>query len=280
MKDEVMRRLVAKYDLLEKGCLAILKLLKNRIQSGSVKIKLFTEKTLQHRQNTLFKSNQLQVYKELSGKTKTDNPSPDAAAAKAFWSGIWSEEMVHNGEAKWLVDVKEEMKEKVRGMADIVVKIEDVVKKIKGMFNWKVPGLDGEQGYWFKAFDCLHEPIVNALQKCVVEGDVPEWMVSGRTMSIQKDPTKGTKASNYRPIACLPLIWKLLSGIFADRVYAHLLDNQLLPEEQKGAKKKLRGTKDQLLIDKTILKEVKRLKKNVVISWTHYKKAYDMVPHS
>ena len=99
-------------------------------------------------------------------------------------------------------------------------------------------------------------------------------------MFIQKDPAKGTKASSYRPIACLPLMWKLLSGIFADRVYTHLLDNQLLPEEQKGARKELRGTKDQLLIDKTILKEVKRLKKNVVMSWIDYKKAYDMVPHS
>ena len=57
------------------------------------------------------------------------------------------------------------MKEKVRGMADIVVKIEDVVKKINGMSNWKAPGSDGVQGYWFKAFDCLHKPIVNALQK-------------------------------------------------------------------------------------------------------------------
>ena len=54
-------------------------------------------------------------------------------------------------------------------------------------------------------------------------------------------------------------------SIFVDRVYNHLLDKQLLPEEQKGARKKSRGTKDQLLIDKTILKEVKRLKKNVVI---------------
>ena len=170
LKDKVMRRLLDKYDLLQKGCLAVVTLLKNKIQSGSVKIKHFTEKMLQHKQNTLSQSNQSQVYKELSGKTKTDNPSPDAAAAKAFWSGIWSEEMVHNGEAKWLVDVKEEMKEKVRGMADIVVKIEDVVKKIKGMSNWKAPGPDGGQGYWFKGFDCLHKPIVNALQKCIVEG--------------------------------------------------------------------------------------------------------------
>ena len=52
-------------------------------------------------------------------------------------------------------EVKEEMKEKVRGMVDTVVKIEDVVSKIKGMSNWKAPEPGGVQGYWFKAFDCV-----------------------------------------------------------------------------------------------------------------------------
>ena len=148
------------------------------------------------------------------------------------------------------------------------------------MSNWKAPGPDGVQGYWFKAFDCLHKPIVQALQQTLREENVPQWMVTGKTALIQKDPAKGTDVSNYRPIACLPLMWKLLSGIFADRVYTHLLDNQLLPEEQKGSRKNSRGTKDQLLIDKAILKESKRLKKNVAMSWIDYKKAYDMVPHS
>lgn len=102
-----------------------------------------------------------------------------------------------------------------------------VTKKLKGKVN-------RVKGYCFKAFDCLHKPIANALQRGIEERNVLVWMVSDRTVLIQKDPAKGTKASSYRPFACLPLIWKLLSGIFADIVYTHLLDNQLLPEEQKG----------------------------------------------
>ena len=91
--------------------------------------------------------------------------------------------------------------------------------------------VNGVKGYCFEAFDWLHKPIVNALQRCIEEWNVLVWMVSGRTVLIQKDPAKGTKTSSYRPFACLPLIWKLLSGIFADIVYTHLLDNQVLPEE-------------------------------------------------
>ena len=90
------------------------------------------------------------------------------------------------------------------------------------------------------------------LQLCLTNGKVPLWMVKGRTVLIQKDPQKGNVASNYRPIACLPIMWKLLTGIFADRIYDHLADKDLLPDEQKGCRKNSRGTKDQLLIDKAI----------------------------
>ena len=99
-------------------------------------------------------------------------------------------------------------------------------------------------------------------------------------MLIQKDPAKGTVASNYRPITCLPLMWKLLSGIFAGKIYEHLETNDLLPEEQKGCRKRSRGTKDQLLIDKAVLKEAKRCKRNLSMAWVDYRKAYDLIPHS
>ena len=75
-------------------------------------------------------------------------------------------------------------------------------------------------------------------------------------------------------------MWKLLSGIFSDKVYNHLLENHLLPDEQKGCRRRSRGTKDQLLIDRRVMQEAKRLKKNVAMAWVDYKKAYDMVPHS
>ena len=106
-------------------------------------------------------------------------------------------------------------------------------------------------------------------------------MVKGRTVLIQKDPGKGTVANcKYRPIACLPHMWKLLTGIFANKIYDHLLMNSFLSNEQKGCRKGARGTKDQLLIDKAVLKELKRLRKNVAMAYIDYRKAYDMVPHS
>ena len=57
----------------------------------------------------------------------------------------------------------------------------------------------------------LHPRLQLHLQECVHQGNVSEWMVRGRMVLIQKDPKKDTQANNYRPIACLPIMWKLLN---------------------------------------------------------------------
>ena len=102
----------------------------------------------------------------------------------------------------------------------------------------------------------------------------------GRTVLEVKDSTKGNVPSNYRPITCLPVMWKLLTGVIAETIYQHLDDNEVLTWEQTGCTKGRRGTKDQLCIDKGIMKDCKRRKTNLAMAWVDYKKAYDMVPHS
>ena len=87
-------------------------------------------------------------------------------------------------------------------------------------------------------------------------------------------------ATNYRPITCLSTTWKLLTSIISNAIYDHLSDKGLIPWEQKGCKRKSRGTKDQLLIDKMIMKHAKRKQRNLRMTWIDYKKAYDSVPHS
>ena len=75
-------------------------------------------------------------------------------------------------------------------------------------------------------------------------------------------------------------MWKLLTGVIADQMYAHLDQEKLLPEEQKVCRKGSRVINDLLYIDRAKIKEVKSRNKNLVMAWIDYKKAYDMVPHS
>ena len=53
-----------------------------------------------------------------------------------------------------------------------------------------------------------------------------------------------------------------------------IISSSLLPDEQKGCRRGGRGTKDQLLIDKMIMKNCKRRQIGLGMAWVDYKKAY------
>ena len=104
--------------------------------------------------------------------------------------------------------------------------------------------------------------------------------VISKTVLCQKYPSKGNFVDNYRPISCLPLMWKLMTETVAESMSNFLDMNDKLPVEQKGCKKESRMTKDQLLVDKTILRDCRKRYTTLGMAWIDYKKAYDMVPHS
>ena len=188
--------------------------------------------------------------------------APNNDEAIKFWSDIWSKPVNHDSNAEWLGDARRGNR-RVERQADVAIGGAEVKAGIRRMTNWKAPGPDGVQGFWFKKFTSVHAAITVGLQDCLARGEVPEWMTVGRTSLFIKDLAKGPVADNYRPIACLPLMWKLLTGILAEKMYDHLDGNNLLPDEQKGCRKRSRGTKDQLLIDKMILKDSKVGRKNL-----------------
>ena len=88
-----------------------------------------------------------------------------------------------------------------------------------------------------KDFSSLHERVRLQLKKYLDSGFLPGWLTRGRTSLLQKDQSKGNVASNYGPTTCLPLMWKLLTGVITDQIYSHLDQEKLLPEEQKGTGK-------------------------------------------
>ena len=63
-------------------------------------------------------------------------------------------------------------------------------------------------------------------------------------------------------------------------MYNYLEKEKILLEEQKGFKRESCGTKDQLLIDKMVLKDCKKRHTNLSTTWIDYRIRYDLVPHS
>ena len=59
-------------------------------------------------------------------------------------------------------------------------------------------------------------------------------------------------------IAIIIIVITIMTGMLAGKMYSHLERKNVLPSEQKGCRKGSRGTKDQLLIDKTVLRDCKK----------------------
>ena len=71
---------------------------------------------------------------------------------------------------------------------------------LKKLPHRKASRKDALQGYWIKAFKSFHDQLLNFLTLCLQSGQIPDWMVCGKTVLIQKDLSKGTIPSNYRSI--------------------------------------------------------------------------------
>ena len=120
----------------------------------------------------------------------------------------------HKKDAKWSRDLRSEVNVKKQDKIDITT---GNLRTILGrMLNWKSPGPDLVQWFWLKNFRSLHERVRLQLKECLDSGFVPSWLTRGRTSLLQKDKSRGNVASNYRPITCLPLMWRLLTGVIAD----------------------------------------------------------------
>ena len=95
-----------------------------------------------------------------------------------------------------------------------------------------------------------------------------------------KGPKQRNCSNNYRPITCLPMMRKIRIAQIREKIYYSLTSHGMFPDEQKGCRKGSRRTLELLYIDQHILNESKTRRKNLVMSWIGYKKAYDMLPQS
>jgi hypothetical protein len=86
--------------------------------------------------------------------------------------------------------------------------------------------------------------------------------------------------SKYRPITCLPTIYKIMTSCIKVIIYDHCQKLNILNEEQKGCVKECFGCKEQLIIDTVIMEQARKNNRNIYTAFIDYKKAYDSVPHS
>ena len=121
----------------------------------------------------------------------------------------------------------------------MVITKDMVSKQSRKIPNWIATGRDGVQVFWIKKLTNLRERTAFLLNKILnVNQQLADWLTHGRTALCQKDRTKGNTIDNYWPISCLPLLWKLLTGIISKHLYRFLEEEKILPEKKGVVKEK------------------------------------------
>ena len=258
----------------------IIFILKNKITALATKLRRYNVQEKSKRQNDLFGKNRKQFYREIETETKFDIPSPPSEAElKQFWGeNIFGQSDLYDPNADWIPDWRNQY----TGLQEqewTNLNMHDVSHQLNKQLNWKAPGIDRVPNYWLKALSSTHNALSSAMNECILlPHTIPQWLVTGRTTLLPKNADT-SKAKNFRPITCLTTFWKTMTGILATRIERHLQANNLLATEQQGARRGSYGTKQQLIINKTILEHAIKARRNLSVTYIDYQKAYDSVPH-
>ncbi|XP_045455099.1 uncharacterized protein LOC123664624 [Melitaea cinxia] len=253
-------------------------IIKQRIKALAGRIKRYEEMNTKKEQNKLFAENEHKLYRSLGSNTAKDIKIPSKENVEEFWKSILSNPQPYNAEANWIKKI-ETMSNEVNTVDSVEITEDQVRFALRRMHNWKSPGLDQIQNYYIKYLTNVHKYLASLFTN-IVSGTEPveEWFTTGKVILVPKNEnTEDPK--NWRPIACLPSMYKLLTSVLANVLYNHCHKNNIISEEQRGCRRGVRGCKDHLMVNKAILEDAHQSQKNLSMAWIDYRKAFDSVSH-
>jgi hypothetical protein len=269
-----------KYNEYNKTLIEIKDTLLQKLHIYSKRLKRYKNNKQRKFENKLFRNNEKLFYKNLAdNKTQTNNGTPNINEIKEFWSNIWSNEVQFNNQAEWIPHLENDIPDS-NNRHHIQISLEILVKNINSSHNWKSPGGDQIHNFWLKKFTCIHKCLLVHFNGFIREPNTfPEFLAHGITYLKPKD-SDTKNPSKYRPITCLPTIYKIMTSCIKVIIYDHCQKLNILNEEQKGCVKECFGCKEQLIIDTVIMEQARKNNRNIYTAFIDYKKAYDSVPHS
>lgn len=253
--------------------------IKQKLAALNKRLRRYRDTTLRKTQNKQFTNNEKQFYNNLNKTNSKGNGAPTKDDIEKYWTKLWSEKVNHNKETQW-IEREEEANQSITRMEYKQITIDEIGETVKKTHNWKATGIDNIHNYYYKYFTCTHNHLARNFNKILDDPKtMPEFMSTGVTYLKSKDEDT-RNATKYRPITCLPTIYKIFTSIIANRLYDHCSQNRILAMEQKGCIKQSKGCKEQLIIDMIVTEQIRKQKRNLHSSYIDFKKAYDSVPHS
>ena len=150
----------------------------------------------------------------------------------------------------------------------------EVEKVLKGLKDGKAPGLDGLPPEFFKTATGVLTPwITLVLRKVWLRGRAPvDWQICGLAPVFKKGDRRCPK--NYRGIALLPIVCKVMSIIVLHRI-VDVLDEKI-SESQAGFRSD-RGTIEQILLLRQVLERRAEHRKETVVAFLDFSCAFDSI---
>ncbi|XP_063899231.1 uncharacterized protein LOC135119187 [Helicoverpa armigera] len=234
--------------------------------------------------NAMFSNNEKNFYRHLhttqtDTTTETHTETPTAEQLETFWGSIWEQRVQHNDKANWITE-EENKWSAIEEMPFTEISESDINNVTARLHNWKSPGIDKIHNYWYKKLESLHKIIAKNITDIILgQQNIPEFIADGITYMLPKS-RHSPQPSQYRPITCLPTIYKIITSAITHKITKHIEHHNIIAEEQKGCRRGHMGCKEQLVIDTIIHKHATTKNRNLHCTYIDYKKAFDSIPHS
>jgi hypothetical protein len=252
--------------------------------------------------NELFMSNEKKFYSIIENCGKAKQNAPKEEEVTQFWSALWEVKKPCNLESRWIEEVTMKLNNRLssntntepqktsktkrkainndnRNSSFFNIDLSHIRKSIHKKKNWSAPGPDMICNYWWKYIDSTWPKLCEVFRQMLNDSiPVPEWFCAGVTHRIPKPgPPSET---NIRPITCLNTVYKMFTSIVLQYLSDYVEKHKLMTDEQRGAKRGVWGTYENLLIDQIIAHDANKYRnKSYSSAWLDITKAYDSVPH-
>jgi hypothetical protein len=149
------------------------------------------------------------------------------------------------------------------------------------LLNGKSPGLDGITNEALKHLpDELDNILATLFNRCIrEETSLPEQMTIGAIHFTPKHHKDQTQPGNWRPIALLSCLRKLLEKLLTARLSDWIEEKEILGEYQAGFRRG-RNCSQQAFILKTLIQHAKRKGKHLICTFLDVTKAFDSISHA
>ena len=152
----------------------------------------------------------------------------------------------------------------------------EISKKLRSAAN-TCPGPDRVEYRHLKRVDPSCKILELIFAHCFEAKDVPAAWKSAATILIhKKGPTND--AANFRPIALMSCVYKLLMGVIAKRLSSWAIENDILSSEQKSARPS-EGCYEHTFLLQSFVGDARRHRKDVYLAWLDLRNAFGSIPH-